>query len=62
MNITNEQKEIYLTLDEQIAYLNGIIKVNNTYNDDYDKLIMKNIMKSLEAYKRILYKTNFKEL
>jgi len=62
MNITNEQNEIYLTLDEQIAYLNGIIKVNNTYNDDYDKLIMKNIKKSLEAYKRKLYKTNFKEL
>ena len=62
MNITNEQKEIFMTLDEQIAYLNGIIKVNNSYNDDYDKLIMKNIKKSLEAYKRILYKTNFKEL
>ena len=62
MNITNEQNEIYLTLDEQILYLDGIIKVNNTYNDDYDKLIMKNIKKSLEAYKRSLYKTNFKEI
>lgn len=62
MNITNEQNEIFMTLDEQILYLNGIINVNNSYNDNYDKLIMKNIMKSLESYKRILYKTNFKEL
>lgn len=62
MNITNEQNEIFMTLDEQILYLNGIINVNNSYNDNYDKLIMKNIKKSLEAYKRILYKTNFKEL
>lgn len=54
--------KLNLTLDEQIAYLNGIINVNNSYNDNYDKLIMKNIKKSLEAYKRILYKTNFKEL
>lgn len=62
MNITNEQNEIFMTLDEQILYLNGIINVNNSYNDNYDKLIMINIMKSLESYKRILYKTNFKEL
>ncbi len=62
MNITNEQNEIFMTLDEQILYLNGIINVNNSYNDNYDKLIMKNIKKNLEAYKRILYKTNFKEL
>lgn len=62
MNITNEQNEIFMTLDEQILYLNGIINVNNSYNDNYDKLIMKNIMKSLESYKRSLYKTNKKEL
>jgi serine phosphatase RsbU (regulator of sigma subunit) len=62
MNITNEQNEIFMTLDEQILYLDGIISVNNSYNDNYDKLILKNIKKSLEAYKRILYKTNFKEL
>ena len=60
MNITNEQKEIYLTLDEQIAYLNGIINVNNSYNDDYDKLILKNIKISLEAYKKKLYKEKFR--
>lgn len=62
MNITNEQKEIYLTLDEQIAYLSGIIKVNNSYNDDYDKLIMTNIKKSLEAYRKLLYQEKFREI
>ena len=62
MNISYEQKEIYLTLDEQIAYLNGIIKVNNSYNDDYDKLILKNIKNSLEAYKKKLYQEKFREI
>ena len=51
MNITNEQKDIFMTLDEQILYLNGIINAQKHYNDDYDILVMKNIRRSLERYK-----------
>ena len=39
--------KLNLTIDEQIAYLNGIINAKD---------------RNLDEYERILYKTNFKEL
>jgi hypothetical protein len=46
MNITNEQKDIFLTLDEQIAFLKKIIKSKKI--DDYEKAVFKDIIKKLE--------------
>ena len=44
-----------LTIDEQIAYLNGIINAKDRNLDKYEKDIYKGIIKNLELLKQLIY-------